>query len=151
MDKPILVGESNPYGADPQFALYPAPDGCSGHRLATLILGMSRRDYLDSFDRVNLCAGSWSLKLAREKVCELRRGDSRRFILCGSKVCQAFGRTFAPFSSGWHGGDQVAVLPHPSGLCRLWNQQPKAFTEARRAVLAVAPELAGVIPVEDKS
>lgn len=46
--KPLLVGESNPYRSDPHFALYPAPDGCSGHRLCRLILKMGRRDYLEA-------------------------------------------------------------------------------------------------------
>lgn len=144
MGKPILVGESNPYGGDPAFALYPAPDGCSGHRLATLILGMSRKDYLDSFERVNLCVGKWSIGAARERVCELRRGDSLRFVLCGRKVSDAFGVTFAPHNAFWCGGDHFAVIPHPSGLCRLWNE-PRAFEKARSAVLIVAPELAGKI------
>jgi hypothetical protein len=30
--KPLLVGESNPYGGDPAFALYPSPPGCAGLR-----------------------------------------------------------------------------------------------------------------------
>lgn len=144
MGKPILVGESNPYGGDPDYALYPAPDGCSGHRLATLILGMSREDYLDSFERVNLCVGKWSIKAARERVCELRRGESLRFVLCGRKVCDAFGVTFAPYNAFWCAGDRFSVIPHPSGLCRLWNE-PRAFEKARSAVLVFAPELAGKI------
>jgi hypothetical protein len=142
--KPIIVGESNPYGSDPKFALYPAPDGCSGHRLATLILGMSRKDYLDSFERVNLCEGKWSIRAAREKVCELRRGESLRFVLCGRKVSDAFGVPFIPYTALWQSGDHFAVIPHPSGLCRLWNE-PRAFEKARSAVLTVATELVGKI------
>jgi hypothetical protein len=56
LSKPLLVGEVNPYGGDPYYALYPAPDGCSGHRLCYLILGMRREDYLESFERINLVA-----------------------------------------------------------------------------------------------
>ncbi len=77
-DKPLIVGESNPYGADPQFALYPAPDGCSGHRLCCLILGMHRAAYMESFERVNLCAGKWSAPAARNMAREL---VSSRMIL----------------------------------------------------------------------
>jgi hypothetical protein len=43
MEKIVLVGESNPYGADPYYALYPAPDGSAGHRLCCLVLGMTRK------------------------------------------------------------------------------------------------------------
>lgn len=144
MNKPIIVGESNPYGSDPDFALYPSPPGCSGHRLCCLILGMNHDDYLDAFDRVNLVVGKWSMKVAKEKACELRRGEGRRFILCGRKVCDAFNTRFVPFMAFSQGGDRFAVLPHPSGLCRLWGD-PKAFAKARSAVLAIAPELVGKI------
>jgi hypothetical protein len=50
----VLVGESNPYGADPRYALYPLPPQASGGRLAR-ILGLSARQYLRAFPhRVNL-------------------------------------------------------------------------------------------------
>jgi len=139
--KPLLVGELNPYGADPEFALYPAPDGCSGHRLCCLILGMQRRAYLDSFDRVNLCSDKWSLKQARQAAYDLFSPQpERRFILLGSKVCSAFGVDFKPFVRS----EEFLILPHPSGLCRLWNEV-NAVAMARAAVLAIAPELVGKI------
>ena len=50
--KPTLVGESNPYGGNDDYALYPAPNGCSGHRLCLLILGMDPEDYLEAFERL---------------------------------------------------------------------------------------------------
>lgn len=141
MGKPILVGESNPYGDDQAFALYPAPDGCSGHRLATLILGMSRKDYLDSFERRNLCAGPWSIKHARQ-VAQSIWEQPGRFILLGSKVCSAWQTPFEPFKI--FDGGTCAILPHPSGLCRLWGN-PGAIEMARKVVLTIAPELAGKI------
>lgn len=143
-DKVLLVGELNPYGADPYFALYPAPDGCSGHRLCKLILGMSRAKYLEAFDRVNLCAGKWSKKDARRAQLEL---TARRYILLGSKVCGAFETPFEPFavrtwSCGVIGNFRIGlILPHPSGLCRLWSR-PGYFKQAREAVAAFAPEVA---------
>jgi hypothetical protein len=139
--KPVLVGEMNPYGADPDYALYPAPDGCSGHRLCCLILGMQRRHYLDSFDRVNLCDGKWSIKAARIKATELW-ASGRRFILLGSKVCYAWGIPFTPFIFSDNGN--CVVLPHPSGLCRLWNEVG-VIAKAREVVSQIAPELAGKI------
>lgn len=130
--KIVLVGESNPYGADPYYALYPAPNGCSGHRLCTLILGMHRAAYLETFERVNLCAGPWKLAEARASAEKLH---GHRMILLGAKVCAAFRTPFQPFVVV--GGN--LVLPHPSGLCRLWGQQ--TFLQARQEVLKFAPEL----------
>lgn len=141
--KPILVGEANPYGADPDFALYPAPRGCSGQRLCYFILGMDADEYLDAFDRVNLCAGKWSLRSARVRATELW-ASGRRFILLGAKVCQAWGTPYAPFVFSDCGN--CLVLPHPSGLCRLWHEEG-TIAKARAMVLAIAPELVGKIGV----
>ena len=52
--KVVLVGEQNPYGPDPEFALYPAPEGSSGHRLCCQILMSSEISGL----RVRLAPGS---------------------------------------------------------------------------------------------
>jgi hypothetical protein len=135
-----LVGESNPYGDDPQYALYPYPDGCSGHRLCRLVLGMNRRHYLASFKRVNLVRGDWSLPAARTRAAELRQ-DGGRFVLLGANVCRAFGVTFAPFVAYMQAGETLLCLPHPSGRCRLW-QEPGTIEKARVAVAALAPWLA---------
>jgi hypothetical protein len=141
-EKPMLVGESNPYGADPAFALYPAPDGCSGHRLCGLVLGMSRRDYLDAFERRNLCVGKWRMRVARASAQALRTWPAP-LILLGAKVARAF--EFDPFEP-WTLGDggKTVILPHPSGLCRLWNE-PGAFTRAQLLVVAACPELVGIV------
>jgi hypothetical protein len=116
--RPLIVGEHNPYGSDPHFALYPAPAGSAGARLA-VILAMRRGQYLEAFDRVNLLTRDrWSLPLAREAAARLAH---RRRVLLGAKVCAAHGVDFAPFhrvaGDGWWG----VVLPHPSGRCRIWN------------------------------
>src|SRR6185369_847576 len=119
-----IVGESNPYGADPYYALYPAPDGCSGHRLCCLILGMHRHTYLDTFERVNLCEGRWSMKDARAKAQSLWPHKGK-FILLGVKVARAWEvNPWEPFIQ--IDGGTTLLLPHPSGLCRLW-QEPGAF------------------------
>lgn len=146
--KPLLVGESNPYGSDPSFALYPLPERASGWRLCKLVMGLERGAYLRAFDRVNLCTGKWSMGEARDKAQEIR--DSRRkapIVLCGAKVSEAFGMDFYPFTVSdtfdLHGMHvrRFVVLPHPSGLSRAWNE-PGAFDRAR-AVLTEA----GVLPV----
>lgn len=143
--KPVIVGELNPYGGSDKFALYPSPDGCSGHRLCCLILGMSRRSYLESFERANLCSGKWSVPAARKRAQELV-DNHQRLILCGSKVSAAFGVPFLPFvrRSTW------LVLPHPSGRNLLWNE-PRIFEKARAAVMSLAPELVGVIGSADRA
>lgn len=149
--KPLIVGESNPYGGDDYYALYPAPDGCSGHRLCRLVLWMSRHKYLDVFDRCNLVRGKWSIVVARASAREmLSVDDGRKLILLGSKVSSAFGTPYEPFSASEVGGHPVLVLPHPSGLCRAWGVQG-AYARARECLKEFAPEVAqdvGVYPGE---
>lgn len=128
--KPILVGEANPYGGDPYFALYPSPPGCAGHRLCKLILGMDEDVYLDTFERVNLCPHKWSVKIARVKARDLMEGG-QKLILLGTKVRDAFGLSWlTPFTSTW----TILSLPHPSGLNRIWGQAGM-IDKARTAIL----------------
>lgn len=145
--KPVLVGESNPYGSDPYFALYPAPDGCSGHRLCCRILGMHRAAYMEAFDRVNLCDGPWSMPRARQAAMSLigKCAGYCKLILLGSKVAAAFGVPFVPFTAV----DEVLLrLPHPSGLCRMWSEEG-AVDRARAAVAAFVPEVAHLLGIAD--
>ncbi len=145
--KPLLVGELNPFGGDPAFALYPAPDGCSGHRLCCLILGMQRRTYIYAFDRCNLCVGKWSLPEARKAAQAIwDKPSAPRVVLCGAKVAKAWSVPFVPFEISE--GGTVLVLPHPSGMCRLWHK-PGAVQRARAAVASFLPELAGELGMGD--
>lgn len=144
--KPILVGESNPYGSDPYYALYPAPNGCAGHRLCCVILGMRRQAYLDSFARVNLCEGKWSITEARAIAHEVCMSNER-VILLGARVASAFSLAFQPLLRtglvdvrGRHPRREVLVLPHPSGRCRLWSESGM-MRRAREAVARFCPEL----------
>lgn len=141
MTNTLIVGESNPYGADPHFALYPAPDGSAGHRLAALVLGIPRAEYLRRFDRCNLLSGPrWSAPRARAAAASLLiERDNHRLVLLGRKVAAAFGvgveqPTFSIVDLA--GGKRAAVIPHPSGLCRVWNE-PGAFERARAVVAAL--------------
>lgn len=137
-----LVGEMNPYGGDDYYALYPSPDGCSGHRLCCKILGMTRRAYLDSFVRVNLCYGSWSLVEAKESAAKLLRQDGR-IILLGRKVCKAFRVDYIPFSTI---RETLLILPHPSGLNRMWSDLG-SMLKARMCVKYFYPEIEELIGV----
>lgn len=149
MSKPLLVGEMNPYGADPDYALYPLPEHASGGRLQR-ILGLTRDEYLDKFDRANLCEGKWSMPAARRRATELLNGEHDVYILLGRKVADAFRHPGAsPFTTSFSYRSLVVVgdaeallnpplvqkvrvyLPHPSGLNRVWND-PHAADEARR-------------------
>lgn len=145
--KPLLVGESNPYGSDPVFALYPLPEGASGARLAG-ILGLTRGAYLRSFERINLLTGDrWSIPWAVEVASRLHRERDIRqpFVLLGRRVAEAFrlaGR--APRRTKFiEAGDDpsrwrtVVLLPHPSGRCRVWSDRPEAVGQARALVLAL--------------
>ncbi len=127
--KPLLVGEANPYGADPAFALNPLPEHASGGRLAR-ILGLSRGDYLRIFDRRNLCPTTWSVPVARREAEAIMRVLGRDVVLLGSKVAQAFGLRYEPFTTR----GRLHLLPHPSGLSRAWND-PESIPRAR-ALLA---------------
>lgn len=142
--KPLLVGEANPYGADPAFALYPLPERASGWRLATLVMGVEPREYLRRFDRVNLCPQRWSKPLAEFSAQRIMAGDARVVVMLGAKVTRAFRLEYLPFTmtcdSDFLSGKKYVCLPHPSGLCRAWNA-PGAF-EAARGVLRSSGALA---------
>lgn len=131
----LLVGEANPYGSLPEYALWPFPENASGGRLAR-ILGFSTEDYLALFDRANLCPRAWSLAAAMASARELLLGPRKYFILLGRKVATAFayGRREFFTRDGY-----FLLLPHPSGLCHLWND-PENVRRARKMVREVLLE-----------
>lgn len=134
-----LIGENNPYSADPRHALYPHPPQCAGARLCR-ILGMTEAEYLAAFERRNLLSQpKWSVpaacKAASALVGPLRAGD--RLILLGAKVTNAFGLKFVVLEESalaMSGREVLAlVIPHPSGLSRAWNE-PGMVERVRAAV-----------------
>lgn len=137
--RPLLVGEANPYGADPYYALYPEPEGATGDRLRRLIMKIPAAQYLREYDRVNLCPRDWKMKAARERAEEILNrlglGHWPCVVLLGVKVRTAFGfgalRSFVQME---HRGSRIVLLPHPSGLCREWND-PKNYERARTLLL----------------
>jgi hypothetical protein len=126
-----LVGESNPYGSDPHYALYPLPERASGGRLCA-VLGLTPRKYLRRFRRVNLLDGPrWSAPKARARAWAVASAcpPGGALVLCGARVAAAFGHDFArsllqPKATLYVGEEERAVrslvVPHPSGLSRLW-------------------------------
>jgi hypothetical protein len=140
----LLCGELNPYGADPEFALYCHPPGCSGARLRR-ILGLSEDQYLD-LHRANLCAGAWSKEQAKARVLELLAPDSpwSVMVLLGRKVTETFekldGRPLIAFSSRECRGKILVSLPHPSGRnAALWGSEARERT--RELLRALVPEM----------
>lgn len=131
---PLIVGETNPYGSCAEFALYPAPRGCAGWRLCNKVLALDSDDYLERFERVNLCDGPWRDGKARESAEQFWHAPARTFLLLGSRVCAAFGVEFLPFTTMriFPMGHAVVVLPHPSGRSRYWND-PLNYLRARDA------------------
>ncbi len=126
--RPMIVGEANPYGGDPRFALYPRPRGAAGYRLCSYVLGLAALDYLARFDRINLCPEEWHGPTAREHAAEIKASapHGRWHVLLGARVAKAFGATSATARNpvkvyGWLNGGGLVAIPHPSGRCRLWN------------------------------
>ena len=96
--KPLLVGECNPYGPDPKYALYPYPRNSAGGRLCRVVFNLPTRVYLEAFDRVNLCATTWSQPAARKKAGEIIEAVDKNcvIVLCGARprrICIARCRT----------------------------------------------------------
>lgn len=140
--KLVLVGEANPYGEDPRYALYDEPKKASGYRLRTLVLGLQRRTYFQ-FERVNLCTGLWTLKKARAKAGDLMLNHPEAdFLLLGRKVASAFhlGKMPAFTVVGRSTGGKFILLPHPSGLCREWDREG-AFEQARELLRLHRPDV----------
>lgn len=134
--RPLLVGEANPYGSDPRYALYPEPERSAGGRLCRLIMRLTVKQYIGSFDRANLCAQKWSIREARLTAHRLLGDPAPRaaIVLFGAKVCSAFGVKFDPFSVGASGvGCPLVILPHPSGRNLIWNDLG-SFDRARAAL-----------------
>lgn len=129
---PFIVGENNPYGSDPRFAMYCSPENSAGGRLQRLVLQIPRAQYLREFHRRNLLQQpKWSVIDARAAAVKLSEeiGDSK-VILLGAKVCAGFRLDFQPFTIV---RGRVAILPHPSGLCRMWSE-PGAYDRGRDLV-----------------
>lgn len=128
MDKrPVLIGMNNPVSSDPKHALFPAPEGCTGHRLYEMLRGrlpdVTRKSYLDRFDRRNVVAGKvWNAASAREGAAALERefwGSGRTIVLLGLDTVKAFGHPRSLIHPAIIGGATWRQIPHPSGR-NLW-------------------------------
>ena len=144
----------NPYGSDPRFALWPQPANASGNRLRK-ILGLRVSTYV-ALERVNLCAGRWSLSAARETADVIRRRACDGVVVAlGRKVATGFRLKVkdpmfavyvqdvfptAPFGELSVGTCTIVLLPHPSGLSHKWNA-PDSRRRARELLREHAPHV----------
>jgi hypothetical protein len=113
----LLVGETNPFGGDPAFALYHEPRYSSGNQLR-LILGMTDDEY-EALDKMNLCVGRWSVRAARVEWAQVV--PRPLIVLLGQKV-RAGTDGPPPFETERRGPSLLLGLPHPSGLNRIWHE-----------------------------
>lgn len=133
--KILLVGEMNPYGADPRYALYNQPENSAGGRLQRLIFGIDGRRWYLPMWRVNLCVGSFDFDKAERRAAELAEpAPWTTIVLLGVKVATAFGRVPV-------GGASVRLLiPHPSGRnASRWDAE--AIQRTRQRLSEIAPEI----------
>lgn len=126
--KTLLVGEVRPEGY--RGDLDPRDVGSAGERMCT-ILGLTIEEYLDRFDRVNLCRKVWDKDAAWVEAARVEAERRAKIVLLGRKVQAAFDMDDAPLFSTW---GRYVLLPHPSGKCRVWNDE-KNFIIARMLVL----------------
>ena len=121
-----LVGMCNPYlGAEP---LSPRVKNSSGWRLWKMLndrCGLPMDQYEAAFTRYNLFNGPiWYDDRAEENAeCikdDFVRGDVA--ILLGERVCGAMGVDKVLIHPQVVDGVEYRVIPHPSGLCRFYNE-----------------------------
>lgn len=137
-EKIVMVGQAPSASSDPS-----RPLARSTTRLAGFA-GIDESLILDATERVNLIdaypgpsngGDAFPIKLARERAAALLpRLVGRRVILCGRAVAKAFEVDHADAFEWVSGpGFECAVIPHPSGVNRWWNDV--ANVERARAFL----------------
>lgn len=141
MDRILLIGQAPGPNTDAAMPLYPSPTSSAGGRLAALS-GLSRLQYLATFDRINLLNefpgrtrkrdDTWPVRDARIAASAIRPLlFGRRVILVGRNVSDAFGLDPAEPFHEWmsKNGIQYAVIPHPSGRNH-WYRKPENLERA---------------------
>ena len=126
--KPLIIGQApskTGEGCEPI-------NGRSGKKLAAC-MGVSVEEYLERFERVNVLdrfpgkqgkGDKFPLPEAREAAQGIRLEGRPFVLLLGRGVASAFGLGNLPWLE-WAEVEQarVAVVPHPSGINRWWNEQ----------------------------
>ena len=122
--------EAEPFPFDPRAR--------SGKRLARLI-GKPAHDVTEVVNLFDHPVDRWSAPVARVAAAAvLARSTADRIVLCGRRVAAAFGADDTVlFVWRERDGRQLAVIPHPSGRNRLWNN-PRVSEAAAEFLGALA-------------
>jgi hypothetical protein len=117
---------NNPISLDPQYALYPLPAGCAGHRLYEMLREVlpsaTMSGYARRFERINLVSGPWDARAAKIRAEELRPTlVDRHVVLLGLQVAKAFEIDTRCSISNEDDDAIFYLLPHPSGRNLLYN------------------------------
>ena len=134
--KPVLLGMNNPHSVDPARALGVKPAHASGHRLWQMlaISGMVRESpvivdataYEAGFNRYNLLDEEVfdPARFTHERrVLTMGRLHNCIVVMCGTNVPRTLGLKHNGFDLKPQDGPGFIyyVIPHPSGLCREYN------------------------------
>src|SRR5687768_10455370 len=137
ISRPLLIGEATSVSGGRPF------DGRSGRMLAGLA-GLSLEEFLDAVEAVNLLP-RWPGRSSAPKGHAFPRHDAfvaarridltgRTVVLAGKRVALAFGlrevKWLTPAKVG-RGEAFCAVIPHPSGIVRWWNEARNGRAVAR--------------------
>lgn len=126
----LIVGENPGRKTHPSLPLFPWPTTSSAGRLVSMA-EVTPGEYLSGLYRRNLCdtRGEFDLDDARERAREILTAlfdlpKAFRVVLCGSKVARAFD-VDRPFwvSGRLESRQRFVVIPHPSGLNRVYNDR----------------------------
>lgn len=123
----LLVGENPGANTHPDLPLFPWPERSSAGRLLEMS-GLTAGQYLGGLYRRNLVdeprwsrsAGAHRARSIVTALFEMPKG--LRVVLCGSKVARAFGLRVEWWTPVRLDSRQTCVVvPHPSGLNRVYN------------------------------
>lgn len=135
----LVVGENPGPNTSPDMPLFPWPPASSAGRLLAMselepgqyLGGLYRRNLVDEIAWVGARA---ELRARAITTALFDRPSELRVILCGVRVCEAFGGRREFWIPHRLDSRQTAVaIPHPSGLNRLYND-PEARARTRAAV-----------------
>lgn len=155
--KPLLLGMNNPLSDDPEYDLYPYPEGCTGWRLWKMLPdGTPRTQYLEAFDRRNvLHSRAWDRQAARQAGQKLLPElMGRVVVVLGSDVRAALGLPPAepllmseyPIQAGGVEDDlRWVAFPHPSGRNRWFNDPGNQFAARQLFQALWRSSLAGTV------
>jgi len=122
-----ILGERPGPNTDPSVALYPHTNTGAAARLHRL-LSLTQEAYLANTSRLNAVddKSSTASTVARQRVEEfLRTAGQNPFIVLGKSALRAMPAKYRKMAFG-EIKDNVLLLPHTSGVNRVWNDP--AFT-----------------------